>query len=83
MGAPCPDNYSISTITDVASLADANNPGNRTVKLSYSYSVDKPIFVVCHNLEYEFFRQNVTLGSTNNTFQIAQTFDRQYDFGSQ
>ena len=78
---PAPDSTTGYTVS--ASQADANNPGNRTVKLSYSYSVDKPIFVVCHNLEYEFFRQNVTLGSTNNTFQIAQTFDRQYDFGSQ
>tara|TARA_R110002126_G_scaffold86783_15_gene209570 strand:+ start:3006 stop:4646 length:1641 start_codon:yes stop_codon:yes gene_type:complete len=78
---PAPDSTTGYTVS--ASLADTNNPGNRTVKLSYSYSVDKPIFVVCHNLEYEFFRQNVTLGSTNNTFQIAQTFDRQYDFGSQ
>lgn len=79
-GEATPDSTTGYTVSP--SQADANNPGNRTVDLIYSFTTPKSIFVVAHNLEYEFLRQAVVLGSTNNTFQIAQIFDRQYDFGT-
>lgn len=59
---------------------------NGVYSTTYSYDTsggDIPIVLVAHNLEFEFFRQTLTLDSTENTsFTVFQVEDRQYDAGS-
>jgi len=53
---------------------------------TYSYNTSGgniPIVLVAHNLDFEFFRETLTLDASENTsFNVFQITDRQYDVGS-
>lgn len=53
---------------------------------TYSYNTsggDIPVVLVAHNLDFEFFRETLTLDASENTsFNVFQITDRQYDVGS-
>lgn len=53
---------------------------------TYSYNTaggNIPIVLVAHNLDFEFFRETLTLDASENTsFNVFQIPDRQYDAGS-
>jgi len=59
---------------------------NGVYSTTFSYNTsagDIPVVLVAHNLDFEFFRETLTLGASENTsFTVFQIEDRQYDVGS-
>ena len=69
-GAPNSDKLLSQSGPDAAGLY--------TVSYSYIYSSDIDIYVVAHNVAYQWVRLETTLTNQNGSLQLAQIPDRQY-----
>ena len=67
-----------SGVNNVTVDSDPADATKYRVSYSYNYTVDTPIYVVAHSLQFQWLRTNFTLTSENSSLQIAQIRDRQY-----
>lgn len=58
--------------------ADPDNPGRFRLTYTYNYTSDVPVFVVLHNLNYQWARPTAVLRSTASSVTAQQVLDRQY-----
>lgn len=57
---------------------DLTNVGRYTASYQYNYISDVPVYVVAHNLQFQWLRTSSVLKSTDSSLKISQIADRQY-----
>lgn len=57
---------------------DPDDSTRYVVTYSYPFVANTAVFVVAHNLQYQWLRSKVTLREENSSLKIAQIADRQY-----
>jgi hypothetical protein len=64
--------YRDSDMTEIAGIENSTT----TFSYVYEYSSDIDVYVVVHNVDYEYININTTLGSSPTSIPIQQQFDR-------